>query len=89
MAEIKFVKADKLKEKVDVSTIGFGTHFTDYMFRMDYNPQEGWHGASIVPYEEVKVSPANTVRLFSRAARLMSPRKASRFSSVARTTLLV
>ena len=35
--EIKFVKAETLKEKPDVSKIKFGTHFTDYMFEMDYN----------------------------------------------------
>ena len=32
MAEIRIVKAEALKEKPDVSKIGFGTHFTDYMF---------------------------------------------------------
>lgn len=67
MAEIKFVKAPALKEKADVSTIGFGTYFTDYMFRMDYNPEEGWHGASIVPYEDIKVSPANTTLHYGQA----------------------
>ena len=30
---VKFVETKTLKEKVDVSTIGFGTHFTDYMLK--------------------------------------------------------
>ena len=41
MADIKFEKAAALKEKPDVSKIGFGTHFTDYMFEMDYNEKDG------------------------------------------------
>ena len=35
--DIKFVKADSLKEKPDSSTLGFGKIFTDYMFMMDWN----------------------------------------------------
>ncbi len=38
MADIRFVQADTLKEKpADVSKVGFGRVFTDYMFEMDYN----------------------------------------------------
>ena len=40
MADIRFVQADTLKEKpADVSKVGFGRVFTDYMFEMDYNPR--------------------------------------------------
>ena len=42
---VKFVETKTLKEKVDVSTIGFGTHFTDYMFEMTYDEGQGWHDA--------------------------------------------
>ena len=37
---IKFVETKNLKSKPDVSKIGFGTHFTDYMFVMDYDAED-------------------------------------------------
>ena len=67
MADIRFVKTDKLKEKPDVSKIGFGTHFTDYMFMMDFDRENGWHDARIVPYEDIKISPANTTLHYGQA----------------------
>jgi len=67
MAEIKFEKAAQLKEKPDVSKIAFGTHFTDYMFEMDYNPEQGWHDPKIVPYRDIAVSPANTTLHYGQA----------------------
>lgn len=60
MAEIKFEQAKLLKEKPDVSKIGFGTKFTDHMFEMNYCPARGWHDPKIVPYQDIAVSPANT-----------------------------
>ena len=59
MADVRFVKADTLKAKPDVTKIGFGTHFTDYMFVMDYEEGKGWYDPRIVPYEDIKVSPAS------------------------------
>jgi len=67
MADIKFEPAKMLKEKPDVSKIGFGTHFTDYMFAMDYNTEQGWHDARIVPYQDIAVSPANTTLHYGQA----------------------
>lgn len=67
MAEIKFVETKNFKPKPDVSKIGFGTKFTDYMFEMDYNPEEGWHDPRIVPYRELSVSPANTTLHYGQA----------------------
>lgn len=64
---VKFVETKALKEKVDVSTIGFGTHFTDYMFEMTYDEGQGWHDAQIVPYENIKVSPANATLHYGQA----------------------
>ena len=37
MLNIKFVKADKLKDKPDQDKLGFGKYFTDYMFIMDWD----------------------------------------------------
>ncbi len=67
MADIKFEPAKMLKEKPDVSKIGFGTHFTDYMFAMDYNTEKGWHDARIIPYQDIAVSPANTTLHYGQA----------------------
>jgi len=60
MLDIKFVKADKLKEKPDQNALGFGKYFTDYMFIMDYDQGQGWHDARIVPYGPIPMSPAST-----------------------------
>ena len=67
MTEIKFEKATTLKAKPDVSKIGFGTHFTDYMFEMDYDAERGWHEPRIVPFRNIEVSPANTTLHYGQA----------------------
>lgn len=38
--------------------LGFGKIFTDHMFIMDYNTEEGWHDARIVPFQDISLSPA-------------------------------
>lgn len=38
--------------------LGFGRHFTDHMFAMDYDEERGWHGARIVPYGPLSLDPA-------------------------------
>ena len=55
--EIKFQKAAKLKEKPDAHDLGFGKYVTDYMFVMDYDKENGWHDARIVPYDEFMLDP--------------------------------
>lgn len=67
MTEIKFEQAKTLKEKPDVSKIGFGTKFSDYMFEMNYDREQGWHDPKIVPYSEISVSPANTTLHYGQA----------------------
>ncbi len=59
--DIKIQKSEHLKEKPDQSNLGFGRHFTDHMFIMEHNRQEGWHDARIVPYQNLSISPASTV----------------------------
>ena len=65
--EIRVEKATALKAKPDVSKIGFGTHFTDHMFMMDYEADRGWHDARIIPYQDIVVSPANTTLHYGQA----------------------
>lgn len=40
---------------------GFGTHFTDHMFTVEWTPDEGWHGARITPYGPILLDPATAV----------------------------
>lgn len=67
MADIKIVETKNLKTKPDVSKIGFGTHFTDYMFVMDYDSANGWHDARIVPHEKILLDPANATLHYGQA----------------------
>ncbi len=59
--EIKFVKTTCPKEKPDPSTLGFGHYFTDHMFVMEYDPENGWHDQRIVPFGNISIHPAATV----------------------------
>ena len=67
MSGIKIVETKTLKSKPDVSKIGFGTHFSDYMFVMDYDAQNGWHDARIVPHEKILLDPANATLHYGQA----------------------
>ncbi len=56
---IKIELTNNPKEKPqDESKLGFGHHFSDHMFIMDYDTGEGWHDARIVPYQNLSLSPA-------------------------------
>ncbi len=55
--DIKFTPAKTLKEKPDPNTLGFGKYVTDYMFVMDYDAENGWHDAQIIPYDDFTMDP--------------------------------
>lgn len=60
--DIKITKTTEPKAKPqDESKLGFGKIFTDHMFIMDYNSEEGWHDARIVPFGPLPIHPASTV----------------------------
>ncbi|WP_372727992.1 branched-chain amino acid aminotransferase [Nocardioides sp.] len=40
---------------------GFGLHFTDHMFTVEWTPEDGWHGARITPYGPLTLDPATAV----------------------------
>ena len=40
---------------------GFGMHFTDHMFTVEWTPDEGWHDARITPYGPLTLDPATAV----------------------------
>lgn len=58
---IKIERAKTLKEKPDQTKLGFGKYFTDHMFIMDWDKDEGWHDARIVPYGPIEMDPATMV----------------------------
>lgn len=60
--DIKITKTTTPKEHPqDESKLGFGRVFTDHMFIMDYNQEQGWHDGRIVPFGPISVHPASTV----------------------------
>ncbi|MFA9498659.1 MAG: branched-chain amino acid aminotransferase, partial [Deltaproteobacteria bacterium] len=59
--QLTVTKSEKLKAKPDDSRLGFGTIFTDHMFNMDYNPDDGWHNPRIEPYGSFNLDPATMV----------------------------
>lgn len=62
MQKIQFIKAETLKQKpIDESKLGFGKLFTDYMFTMEYDPENGWHNACIKPYQPLSLDPSTSV----------------------------
>lgn len=55
---IKVNLCKQKKSKVDENSLGFGRYFTDHIFKMDYNPAEGWHNARIEPYSRFALDPS-------------------------------
>ena len=58
MLNIKYELVTEKKAKPDWDNLGFGKHFTDHMFIMDYDKGKGWHDARIVPYQNLSLDPA-------------------------------
>ena len=59
--EISIIESENLKEIPEDGALGFGKHFTDHMFIMDYEAGKGWHNARIVPFGNISLHPASTV----------------------------
>ena len=75
MLDIKITKTTQPKEKI-TKDLGFGCHFTDHMFIMDYSREKGWYDARIVPYGDISLSPAAPV--FHYGAEIFEGLKAYR-----------
>ena len=58
---LSITQAEKLKAKPDDDKLGFGTLFTDHMFNIDYDPENGWHNPRIEPYHSIVMDPATMV----------------------------
>ena len=61
MLDIKIIENEQTWELPEDSKLGFGRYFTNHMFMMDYNKQQGWHNARIVPFGTIALHPAATV----------------------------
>ena len=59
--KFKTTKSNNLKVKPNEKVLGFGKYFTDHMFIADYDNENGWHNARIIPYGNLSLSPASTV----------------------------
>lgn len=65
--EISLVKTTKAKFKPDDNNLGFGRHFTDHMFIMDYEVKKGWYDPRIVPYAPLKLDPSSAILHYGQA----------------------
>ena len=50
----------KVRPKDDIN-LGFGRHFSDHMFLMNYNQEQGWHNPRIEPHKPFSLDPATMV----------------------------
>ncbi len=57
----------QLKSKPAQENLGFGAHFTDHMFLMEWNRQQGWHNAKVCPYQPFTLDPAAMVFHYGQA----------------------
>jgi len=53
------VPAERLTEIL--ANPGFGLHFTDHMFVVEWTPTAGWHDARVTPYAPLSLDPATAV----------------------------
>lgn len=67
VSNIEFIQTKQLKPKPDPDTLQFGKKFTDYMFIMDYDGDNGWVSPRIKPYEPITLSPASFVFHYGQA----------------------
>lgn len=59
--QVTITRTDRPKSKPDEDRLGFGVHFSDHMFQMQYTPDLGWHQPRIEPYAPFQLDPATMV----------------------------
>ncbi|MCE0449876.1 branched-chain amino acid aminotransferase [Brevibacillus sp. AF8] len=65
--QLTITRTEQKKEKPASDKLGFGVHFTDHMFTMDYTEGKGWHDPQIVPYSSLTLDPAAMVFHYGQA----------------------
>lgn len=62
MTKFEVIRTNSPKTKpTDESKLGFGKVFSDHMFVMDYNREQGWHNGRVEPYGPISIDPAAVV----------------------------
>jgi branched-chain amino acid aminotransferase len=59
--DLTIKKAETLKTPPDDSDLSFGTTFTDHMFNMDCDIENGWHNPRIEPYGPFTLDPSTMI----------------------------
>jgi branched-chain amino acid aminotransferase len=65
--DIAVHRAPASKARPAQNQLGFGRHFTDHLFRMDYTPESGWNEARVEPYAPLALDPAAAVLHYAQA----------------------
>lgn len=79
MMEVKVTKTTNPKVKPDPATVPFGVAFTDHMFMMEYDSENGWQNPRIVPFGDISLNPGALV--FHYGAEVFEGLKAYRTPS--------
>lgn len=58
MAEISVHLSSHRKTLPPAEQLGFGVHFTDHMFQVDFEAKSGWHNPRIIPYGPLQLDPS-------------------------------
>lgn len=66
MTEIAIHRTAQRKPRPPSSALGFGQHFTDHMFLVDYLEGRGWYDARVVPYGPLSIDPAASVLQYAQ-----------------------
>lgn len=61
------VPVEQRRKKPAEDNLGFGRHFTDHMFLMNWNREQGWYDARICPYQKFEFDPASVVFHYGQA----------------------
>jgi branched-chain amino acid aminotransferase len=59
--QLTITRSETLKPKPDDDKLGFGSIFTDHMFNMDYQDDQGWINPRIEPYAPLSLDPSTMV----------------------------
>jgi branched-chain amino acid aminotransferase len=67
MSNIPVTRTNQPRPRPPESSLGFGRHFTDHMFVMEWTSQKGWHGDRVVPYGPFSIDPAAAALHYGQA----------------------
>ncbi|MGK5093945.1 branched-chain amino acid aminotransferase [Deltaproteobacteria bacterium TL4] len=58
---IPVLESQRKTPPADMSKIVFGTRFTDHMFLMEWDTQNGWHNAKVEAYHNIELAPSSII----------------------------